>query len=105
MKNANEIASHLEAAAALLRAPRDVRLSPPEFSEEPTFKELIQASGMSLTQFSVLTGTPLSTAKDWSRGSSRTPKVALCFLCLWIMAFRCETLGDLRHSMERSFDE
>ena len=40
---------------------------------KPDWPAKLKAAGMSITEFAELTGTPISTAYDWSRGHTPTP--------------------------------
>lgn len=48
------------------------------------FKELMAIADLTQKQFAEITGTPLRTVEDWSRGASSPPPVAKAWLKLWI---------------------
>ncbi len=48
------------------------------------FQTKLRASGLTLVGFAKVSGTPLSTVKDWSRGASKAPPIASAFLDLWL---------------------
>jgi hypothetical protein len=52
---------------------------------ETEFRPLLDQSGLSISEFCSLTGTPLSTGKNWSRGATQAPRVAIAWLKMYLL--------------------
>jgi len=44
------------------------------------FKQKLKQKGLTIAEFSRLTGTPYRTAQNWANGTARIPNMAITFL-------------------------
>lgn len=47
-------------------------------------KKLRNKAKLTITQVTMMTGTPYTTWRNWEQGRSRTPQIAISYLQLWI---------------------
>jgi len=74
--------------------PKLVENSPLDEKPKPDWPAKLKAVGMSITEFADLTGTPISTAYDWSRGHTPTP--GWVWAMVWLLVSKDTSAANLK---------